>query len=121
MHNPDIEYKVLKILEQDPKLTQRELANELGLSLGKTHYVIRALVDRGWLKLKNFRRSNHKAGYAYYLTKKGLVEKSYLGVTFLRRKQVEYDLLQKEIKELKLEVNPIENIDNEPSKKKVIK
>ncbi|MDG1164491.1 MAG: MarR family EPS-associated transcriptional regulator, partial [Porticoccaceae bacterium] len=71
----EIEFRALKLLEQNPHFTQRELASELGLSLGKTHYVIKALVDVGWLKLDNFRRSDNKLGYAYLLTPQGVLEK----------------------------------------------
>ena len=72
----EIEFRALKLLEQNPHFTQRELASELGLSLGKTHYVIKALVDVGWLKLDNFRRSDNKLGYAYLLTPQGVLEKA---------------------------------------------
>ena len=72
----EIELRTLRLLEVNPHLTQRELASELGLSLGKTHYVVKALIDVGWLKLSNFRRSDNKLGYAYLLTPQGVLEKA---------------------------------------------
>ena len=68
--------QALKLLEKNPELTQRELAVELGISLGKTHYMVKALIDIGWIKLDNFQRSNNKWGYAYLLTPMGLAEKA---------------------------------------------
>ena len=97
--------KVLKILEKHPELTQRELAAELGVSLGKTHYLLKSLVDIGLVKLDNFQRSNNKWGYAYLLTPKGLAEKAAITVRFLARKQVEYKRLEQEIESLKSEVD----------------
>ena len=104
MNESDTEYIILKILKDNPKMTQRQLAAELGLSLGKTNYVIRALVDRGWVKLSNFKRSDNKLGYIYLLTPKGIVEKSILTQYFLRRKTKEYNRLKEEIKNLKNEL-----------------
>ena len=104
MNKSDTEYIILRILQDNPKWTQRELARELGLSLGKTNYVIRALVDRGWVKLSNFKRSDNKLGYIYLLTPKGIVEKSILTQYFLRRKTKEYNRLKEEIKNLKNEL-----------------
>ncbi len=91
MHRPDTEYTILKILEDNPHWTQRQIAKELNLSLGKTNYVIRALVDKGWVKLSNFKRSDNKLGYLYLLTPEGIVEKSILARYFLQRKSEEYN------------------------------
>ena len=99
----DIEYKILKILEHNPKMTQRQLAQELGVSLGQTHYVIRALIERGMIKLENFTNSNNKIGYLYLLTAGGIVEKTTLAKSFLLHKQKEFELLRFEIEELKKE------------------
>jgi EPS-associated MarR family transcriptional regulator len=96
--------KALKILETQPELTQRELAAELGVSLGKTHYLVKSFVDIGLVKLDNFQRSNNKWGYAYLLTPKGIAEKAAITVRFLARKQDEYKRLEREIEELKSEV-----------------
>ena len=96
--------KALKILEANPELTQRELAAELGVSLGKTHYLVKSLVDIGLVKLDNFQRSNNKWGYAYLLTPAGVAEKAAITVRFLARKQEEYKRLEREIQELRSEV-----------------
>ena len=99
----DIEYKILKVLERNPKMTQRQLAQEIGVSLGQTHYVIRALIERGMIKLENFTNSNNKVGYLYLLTPRGIAEKTTLAKSFLIHKQKEYQLLRFEIEELKKE------------------
>ena len=103
MEKSDNEYKILKIFQDNPNATQREVAKELNLSLGKTNYIIRALVDKGWIKLSNFRRSDNKLGYIYLLTKQGIAEKSILTQIFLRIKSEEYNRLKKEIEMLKKE------------------
>ena len=104
MHKSDTEYIILKILKDNPKMTQRQMASELGLSLGKTNYVVRALVDKGWVKLSNFKRSDNKSGYMYLLTPKGIADKSVLAQNFLRRKSEEYNRLKEEIEILKNEL-----------------
>ena len=96
--------QALKLLEKNPELTQRELAVELGISLGKTHYMVKALIDIGWIKLDNFQRSNNKWGYAYLLTPMGLAEKAAITVRFLARKQEEYRQLERQIADLSVEV-----------------
>ena len=104
MTNQELEYKVLKLLENKPELTQRQLAEALGVSLGKTHYLVKSLIDIGWIKLDNFQKSENKWGYAYLLTPKGIVEKSMITARFLKGKQDEYCQLRKEIEQLKKEV-----------------
>ena len=104
MTNQELEYRALKILEQQPDLTQRQLAEELGVSLGKTHYLVKSLIDVGWVKLDNFQRSDNKWGYAYLLTPMGIVEKAAITARFLVRKQLEYTQLQEEIIQLQEEV-----------------
>ena len=104
MNNQELEYRALKILEQQPDLTQRQLAEQLGVSLGKTHYLVKSLIDVGWVKLDNFQRSDDKWGYAYLLTPMGIVEKAAIAARFLVRKQREYTQLQQEITELQEEV-----------------
>ena len=84
-------------------MTQRQIARDLNVSLGKTNYIVRALIDRGWIKLSNFKRSDNKLGYIYLLTPKGITEKSILSQKFLRRKSEEYNRLKKEIEMLKKE------------------
>ena len=104
MHKSDTEYIILKILKDNPKMTQRQLSKELGLSLGKTNYVIHALIDKGCMKLSNFKRSDNKLGYLYLLTPEGMTEKSILAQNFLSRKLKEYNRLKEEIETLKSEL-----------------
>ena len=103
MNKLDTEYKILKIFEDNPNVTQRQIARDLNVSLGKTNYIVRALIDRGWIKLSNFKRSDNKLGYIYLLTPKGIAEKSILSQKFLRRKSEEYNRLKKEIEMLNKE------------------
>ena len=103
MIDPELQYRVLNQLDNDPHMTQRQLADVLGVSLGKTNYVVKALIDVGWLKLGNFRRSNNKMGYAYLLTPAGVVEKAVITKRFLVRKRQEYKLLALEIARLEVE------------------
>ena len=105
MVNQELEYRALKLLEQHPDLTQRQLAEELGVSLGKTNYLVKSLINVGWVKLDNFQRSNSKWGYVYLLTPRGIMEKAAITARFLIRKQHEYNDLQEEIAELQAEVN----------------
>ena len=100
----DNEYTLLKVLKDNPEMTQRQLSKELGLSLGKTNYLMRALIDKGWVKLTNFRHSNNKIGYLYVITPKGITEKGILAKNFLERKSIEYFKLKKEIEILKSEL-----------------
>lgn len=87
MLKQELEYKVLKCLEKNPNITQRQLAKELGVSLGKTHYLISSLIEVGWVKLDIFKRSDNKMGYMYLLTPKGINEKAMITKTFLARKK----------------------------------
>ena len=95
--NPDLHFKLLKIIEGKPSISQRELAKELGVSLGSINYCLKALIDVGHIKLENFNANPNKLGYLYILTKKGLMEKTSLTVGFLNRKKLEYEALKKEI------------------------
>ena len=101
--NEETRYKLLKLLEQNPNLNQRELAEELGISLGKTNYCLKALIEKGWVKVGNFKRSKSKMDYAYLLTPKGLEEKARVTLQFFRRKQKEYETLVEELEELRQE------------------
>ena len=112
MTNQELEYRALKILEQQPDLTQRQLAEALGVSLGKTHYVVKSLIDVGWVKLVNFQRSDNKWGYAYLLTPMGIAEKATITARFLVRKQREYSELQQEIAQLQEEVRQQRDLIN---------
>jgi len=104
MHKSDAEYLILKKFEDNPHLTQRELSKELGVSLGKTNYIINALIDKGWIKLKNFKRSDKKLGYSYLLTTQGIAEKAVLAQKFLKKKSNEYNKLKQEIENLRNEL-----------------
>ena len=104
MNKSETEYLILRKLEENPHLTQREISEELGVSLGKTNYVIKALIDKGWLKLNNFKRSDKKLGYIYLLTPTGISEKTVLAQNFLRRKSDEYNRLKEEIEKLRNEL-----------------
>ena len=112
MVDPELEYRALKILEQQPDLTQRQLAEELGVSLGKTHYLVKSYIDVGWVKFGNFQRSDNKWGYAYLLTPKGIVEKAAITARFLVRKQREHTQLQEEIAQLQEEVRQQQDLNN---------
>ena len=112
MVDQDLEYRALKLLEQQPDLTQRQLAEQLGVSLGKTHYLVKSLIDVGWVKLDNFQRSDNKWGYAYLLTPMGIVEKAAITARFLVRKQREHTQLQEEIAQLQEEVRQQQDLNN---------
>lgn len=97
-------YRVLKYLQSRPDATQRELAGELGVSLGKLNYCLKALIEKGWIKMNNFASSSSKKGYIYLLTPGGIEAKARLTRHFLQRKMAEYDRLKREIQALKAEV-----------------
>ncbi len=94
----------LRVLAERPDMSQRELSQALGVSLGKTHYVLHALLDRGLVKARNFRRSDRKLAYAYLLTPAGLREKLRLTRAFLVRKEAEFKQLERTIDELRAEI-----------------
>jgi EPS-associated MarR family transcriptional regulator len=100
----EIPLQILRLLEANPRMSQRELAEQLGLSLGKTHYCIHALIEKGWLKARNFRNSDNKLAYAYALTPSGIRQRATATVEFLKRKRVEYAALKREISRLEAEV-----------------
>jgi len=98
-------FRVLRLLEENPELTQRELAQSLGVSVGGLNYCLKALVQKGWVKVHNFTQSKQKLGYAYILTPQGLLEKASLTRGFLRRKMQEFEALRAEIEGLRIEVD----------------
>jgi len=102
--NQEIHLKVLRHIEGHPDVTQRELAQHLGVSLGKVNYCLKALIDRGWVKANNFKNSNNKSAYAYLLTPRGLEEKARITVRFLKQRMLDYGHLKQEIAELEKEV-----------------
>ena len=97
--------KVLREIEANPEITQRELARQLGVSLGKVNYCLNALIDRGWVKVNNFKNSNNKSAYAYLLTPRGFEEKAKITVRFLKQRLRDYEQIKREIAELEAEVN----------------
>lgn len=97
-------YRLLKLLEQNPELSQREIARTLGISLGKANYCVRALVDRGWVKMVNFSQSDRKTAYFYKLTPKGVREKGGAARRFLDRKLEEHEQVTAEIEALRSEI-----------------
>ena len=101
----DTYFRVMRILQDSPDVTQRELAEKLGVSLSGLNYCLKALIDKGWVKIQNFSNNKNKLGYAYLLTPTGIVHKASLTSSFLQRKMQEYEVLKQEIKRLKQEVN----------------
>lgn len=101
----EIHYHLLKILENNPNLTQRQMAEEMGLSLGKFNYCLRELVKKGIVKIERFKSSDNKAAYMYILTPHGMEQKTKITASFLKRKMIEYELLKQQIFELSQEVN----------------
>ena len=106
----ELKLRVMRVIEENPTATQREIAQELNVSLGGVNYCLKALVDRGLVKLNNFAKSERKLGYAYILTPEGVSEKAKITVRFLKRKIADYELLQQEIEQLKSEVGEIKSI-----------
>ena len=102
-------YKVLRILEQNPQVSQRELANELGVSLGKANYCLKALIEKGLVKADNFKNSSNKLAYFYVLTPSGIEAKAKISIQFLQRKMDEYEALGIEIEQLKREQDELES------------
>jgi len=100
----ELQFRVLRLLESNPHLTQRELSKSLGVSLGGINYCLNALVAKGSVKIKNFKNNENKWVYAYLLTPQGIAEKTDLTGNFLIRKMREYQELKAEIKSLKSEV-----------------
>jgi EPS-associated MarR family transcriptional regulator len=96
--------QVLREIKSDPEMTQRDLSVKLGISLGKVNFIMKALIHRGFIKVDNFKKSNNKAAYLYFLTPKGMEEKAKITYRFLRRKIKEYDELEQEIRRLEQEV-----------------
>ena len=98
-------YKVMRLVEANPRMSQRDLARELGISLGKANYCLQALVRKGLIKATNFKNSHNKAAYMYLLTPRGVNEKARLTVEFLQRKVREYEALRDEIREMRRETS----------------
>lgn len=100
----DLHFRVLKLLQDQPDLSQRELADKLGVSNGKLHYCLKALIEKGLIKLGNFAESKHRLRYAYLLTPAGMSEKAGMTSRFLKRKMAEYEALRAEIASLEADL-----------------
>lgn len=101
----DTHFRVLRLLQNNPEMSQRELADAVGVSVGGVHYVLNALISRGLVKLSNFTASQDKRRYAYVLTPKGIARKAALTRSFLSRKTQEYEALRQEIETLQLDLD----------------
>ena len=100
----DNDFLVMKYLDNTQKTSQRELSQSLNISLGKINYILKALINKGIVKARNFKNSKNKRAYAYYLTSKGIHEKTRMTISFFNRKSQEYDKLKKELIELEKEI-----------------
>lgn len=98
--DPDVHFRVLHLLQEEPKLTQRDLAKKLGISLGGVNYCLKALIDIGHIKAGNFSKNPNKSLYLYLLTPKGISKKAILTAGFLKRKMAEYQAIKKEIESI---------------------
>jgi EPS-associated MarR family transcriptional regulator len=101
MLSDEVRYKLLKLLEPNPALSQRDVARHLGVSLGKANYCLKALIDKGWVKAANFKNSRKKAAYMYLLTPRGIEEKARVTTEFLQIKIREYEALKEEIDQIR--------------------
>ena len=104
MLSDESRYKILRLLEKDPQLSQRALASQLGVSVGKVNFCLQLLIEKGLVKARNFRNSENKSVYMYYLTPKGIKDKARVTARFFRRKLAEYEALTREIEGLRAEV-----------------
>ncbi len=111
MLDEETEYKLLKILQDAPQSSQRDIAKAMGISLGKVNYCLRALAEKGWIKVKNFYHNPDKRGYVYLLTPTGLERKARVTMAFLKRKQDEYESLKREIVRLQAEASRLSGDD----------
>ena len=107
----EIAYKLLKLIEAEPHLSQRAIAQKMGISLGKTNYCLKALVNKGFIKLQNFYNNKKKSNYIYFLTPQGIEEKAAVTYRFLQRKIKEYENIKVEIKSLKMEASITKEIE----------
>ena len=109
MNNKDIHLDLLRKLEANPEYTQRELSQEMGVSLGKINYCMKKLIEKGWIKLSNFSHNPNKVGYIYLLTSKGIKQKTRLTFAFLAIKLEEYEMLKDEISKLKQDAEKLKS------------
>jgi len=106
-HQEDTRFRLMRLIEQNPRVSQREIADQLGVSLGGINYCIKALIDKGYVKVTNFTENPNKLGYAYLLTPSGIAAKASLTGQFLRRKLAEFEALKIEIQSLENAAPPI--------------
>lgn len=111
MLTDEYRYRILKLLEADPQASQRRIADELGISLGRVNYCLQALIEKGLVKVNNFRNSANKRAYLYLLTPRGIEEKATVTARFLRRKLDEYETLKRELEELQREASTVSQPD----------
>ena len=109
MKNDQDQFNVLRKINSNPNVSQRYLANELNLSLGKINYCLKALKNKGLVKIQNFKKSKNKMGYAYILTPRGISEKTKITISFMKKKMKEYEELKKEINQKKVNVDNSKN------------
>ena len=109
MKNDQDQFNVLRKINSNPNVSQRDLANELNLSLGKINYCLKALKNKGLVKIQNFKKSKNKMGYAYILTPRGISEKTKITISFMKKKMKEYEELKKEINQKKVNVDNSKN------------
>jgi EPS-associated MarR family transcriptional regulator len=103
MLDEETHYQVLRLLNANPEISQRDVARQLGVSLGKVNYCVRALVQKGWVKVTNFKNSHNKVAYMYLLTPRGIEQKGRLTLRFLQIKLQEYEILRAEIQQMRQE------------------
>ena len=111
MLTDEYRYRILKLLENNPTASQREIARELGVSLGRVNYCLQALIEKGLIKVNNFRQVESKRAYLYFLTPKGMQEKARVTVRFLKVKLNEYENLKLEVARLQREANRLRRSD----------
>ena len=97
----DVHFRVLRLLERRPDASQREIAEELGVSLGAVNFCVKALIDKGHIKLANFKASKNKLGYVYVLTPEGIAHRAKLAAGFIKRKMAEFEAIQAELDQLR--------------------
>jgi len=114
MLDDDTRYRLLSLLQRNPELSQRELADRIGISLGKTNYCVKALIDKGWIKIHNFRNSRNKSAYLYKLTPAGVHAKMQVTRRFLARKLKEHEMIANQIEELRREVQAEAQLGHSP-------
>lgn len=104
MLSEEMRYRLMRLIEESPRMSQRDVARELGISLGRVNFCVQALIRQGWVKAIRFKNSRNKRGYTYLLTQRGMDEKAMLTLEFLRIKMREYEVLRAEIERIQQDV-----------------